>query len=201
MSAEGPTPYPEKPQRGLTRRQEQPHADSAVRRSDPDPDSGDGVGRPGLAANYETLVFAVGDAKGPEARFAARLANVMTNNSSPLRLKIVPNGGDAKALAAVRPQGRRSRDIAHRRQDPTPRPRGRDPRTRRVLLISPGGQKIKSIADLKKKKIAIMADNESSAALVRNILELSNIPNAATRVQMAPSGTTSTSCSLPASAP
>ena len=58
------------------------------------------------------------------------------------------------------------------------------------LLISPAGKKIKTIADLKKKKIAIIADNESSAALVRNILELSNIPDVAARVQMAPSGST-----------
>src|SRR6185436_10164722 len=58
------------------------------------------------------------------------------------------------------------------------------------LLISPAGKKIKTIADLKKKKIAIIADSESSAALVRNILELSNIPNAAARVQMAPPGAT-----------
>ena len=31
--------------------------------------------------NSETLVFAVGEANGPEARFAARLATVLTNNS------------------------------------------------------------------------------------------------------------------------
>ena len=58
------------------------------------------------------------------------------------------------------------------------------------LLISPAGKKIKTIAELKKKKIAVIADSESSAALVRNILELSNIPDAAARVQMAPSGST-----------
>ena len=49
--------------------------------------------------NAETLVFAVGDANGPEARFAARLATVMKNNSSRLRLKIVPNTDSAKAIA------------------------------------------------------------------------------------------------------
>src|SRR6202048_5147021 len=49
--------------------------------------------------NSETLVFAVGEANGAEARFAARLAAVLKNNSSRLRLKIVPNGDNAKALA------------------------------------------------------------------------------------------------------
>src|SRR5215213_3565612 len=52
-----------------------------------------------LLQNSETLVFAVGDANGPEARFAARLATVLKNNSSRLRLKIVPNGDNARAIA------------------------------------------------------------------------------------------------------
>src|SRR3954470_2115195 len=49
--------------------------------------------------NSETLIFAVGDANGLEARFAARLAAVLKTNSSRLLLKIVPNGDNAKALA------------------------------------------------------------------------------------------------------
>src|SRR6267142_3019123 len=47
----------------------------------------------------ETLVFATGEANGVEARFAAKLATVLKNNSSRLRLKIVPNGDNARALA------------------------------------------------------------------------------------------------------
>jgi hypothetical protein len=49
--------------------------------------------------NSETLVFAVGEANGPEARFATRLAAVLKNNSSRLRLKIVSNSDNAKALS------------------------------------------------------------------------------------------------------
>ena len=90
--------------------------------------------------NSETLVFAVGEANGPEARFAARLAAVLKNNSSRLRLKIVPNGDNAKALVAVRPQGSQSGDTAHRRQDSAPRPRGRHPRTRRAAAAQPRRQ-------------------------------------------------------------
>src|SRR5438132_12476956 len=48
--------------------------------------------------NSETLVFAVGDANSLEARFAAKLATVLKNTNSRLRLKIVPNPDSAKAL-------------------------------------------------------------------------------------------------------
>src|SRR6202045_1966270 len=49
--------------------------------------------------NSETLTFAVGDANSAEARFAAKLAAVLKNTSSRLRLKIVPNADNAKALS------------------------------------------------------------------------------------------------------
>src|SRR5271166_63079 len=49
--------------------------------------------------NSETLTFAVGDASGPEARFAAKLATVLKNTGSRLRLKVVGNADSAKALA------------------------------------------------------------------------------------------------------
>jgi TRAP-type uncharacterized transport system substrate-binding protein len=140
--------------------------------------------------NSETLVFAVGEANGPEARFAARLATVLKNNSSRLRLTIVPSGDNAKALSQF---DRKDASLAILRTDAKIPPRARAVAILEhdvFLLISPAGKKIKTIADLKKKKIAVIADNESSAALVRNILELSNIPDAAARVQMAPSGAT-----------
>src|ERR1700686_1734171 len=50
--------------------------------------------------NSETLVFAVGEANGPEARFAAKLAALLKSNASRLRPKIVPSGDNAKALAS-----------------------------------------------------------------------------------------------------
>src|SRR3978361_1968154 len=51
--------------------------------------------------NSETLVFAVGEANGPEARFAAKLAALLKSNTSRLRLKIVTSGDNAKALGRV----------------------------------------------------------------------------------------------------
>jgi len=139
--------------------------------------------------NSETLVFAVGEANGPEARFAARLAAVLKNNSSRLQLRIVSNGDNAKALSQF---DRKEANLAILRTDARIPPRARALAILEhdlLLLISPNGKKIKSIAELKKKKIAVIADSESGPALIRNILELSDTPDAA-RIQMAPPGAT-----------
>src|SRR5262249_51826271 len=58
-----------------------------------------------------------------------------------------------------------------------------------VLVFSPSGKKIKSLADLKKKKIAIIADNDSGAAFIRSILELSDGPATTPLVQVVSPGT------------
>src|SRR5580698_3281496 len=64
--------------------------------------------------NSETLTFAVGEANGPEARFAAKLAAVLQNTSSRLHLKILPNADNAKALALF---DRKGADLAVLRTD------------------------------------------------------------------------------------
>src|SRR3979411_1478663 len=102
--------------------------------------------------NSETLVFAVGDANSLEARFAARLAAVLKNNNSKLRLRIVPNADSAKALAQF---DRRQADLAVLRTDAKVPSRARALAILEhdvLLLLSPGKQKIKSLADLKQKK-------------------------------------------------
>ena len=140
--------------------------------------------------NSETLVFAVGEANGPEARFAARLAAVLKNNSSRLRLKIVPNADSAKAVAQF---DRKEANLAILRTDAKIPPRARAVAILEhdvLLLVSPAGKKIKTVTELKKKKIAVVADSESSVTLIRTILELSEPPEAAARVQMAPPGAT-----------
>src|ERR1700694_3878187 len=131
--------------------------------------------------NSETLVFAVGDGNSLETRFAAKLAAVLKSNNSRLRLKIVTNGDSAKALAAF---DRRQAQLAvlrtHARVAAGPPARRAavradarvPPRARAlavlehdlVLLISPGGKKIKSLAELRKKKIAVLDDGEGTAA-------------------------------------
>jgi TRAP-type uncharacterized transport system substrate-binding protein len=142
-----------------------------------------------LLQNSETLVFAVGDANGPEARFASRLATVLKNNSSRLRLKIVPNSDNAKAVAQF---DRKEAGLAILRTDAKIPPRARAVAILEhdvLLLISPAAKKIKTVAELRKKKIAVVAENESSVTLIRTILDLSDAP-AAARVQMAPPGLT-----------
>src|ERR1700688_2343620 len=140
--------------------------------------------------NSETLVFAVGDANSAEARFAAKLDMMLKNTNSRLRLKIVPNADDAKALAAFE---HRLADLAVLRTDARVPPRARALAILEhdvLLLISPGGKKIKSLAELKKKKIAVLADGDNSAAFVRNVLEISDGPDGGSRVQMAPPNST-----------
>jgi len=140
--------------------------------------------------NSETLVFAVGDANSAEARFAARLATVLKNNSSQLRLKIVSNADNAKALAQF---DRRQADLAVLRTDARVPPRSRALAILEhdiFLLISPGGKKIRSLAELKKKKIAVLADADNSAAFVRNLLDISESSDAPSRVQTAPPNST-----------
>jgi TRAP-type uncharacterized transport system substrate-binding protein len=140
--------------------------------------------------NSETLIFAVGDARSLEARFAARLAAVLKNNSSRLRLKIVPNADSAKALAQF---DRRMADLAVLRTDAKVPPRARALAILEhdlVLLISPGSRKIKSLAELKKKKIAVLADGDNSVTFLRNTLEISDSADGGQRLQMAPPNST-----------
>ncbi|HWX06428.1 MAG TPA: TAXI family TRAP transporter solute-binding subunit [Bradyrhizobium sp.] len=140
--------------------------------------------------NSETLVFAVGDANSVEARFAAKLAAVLKNTNSRLRLKIVPSADSAKALASF---DRRQADLAVLRTDARVPPRARALAILEhdvLLLISPGSKKIKSLAELRKKKIAVLADSDSGATFIRNALEISDGSEAAARVQMAPPGAT-----------
>jgi TRAP-type uncharacterized transport system substrate-binding protein len=140
--------------------------------------------------NSETLVFAVGGANSLEARFAAKLAAVLKNNNSKLRLKIVSNADSAKALAQF---DRRQADLAVLRTDAKVPSRARALAILEhdvLLLLSPGKQKIKSLAELKKKKIAVVADGDNGTAFVRNILEISDGSDAASRIQMAPPNST-----------
>ena len=140
--------------------------------------------------NSETLIFAVGDANSLDARFAAKLAAVLKNSSSRLRLKIVSNADSAKTLAQF---DRRQADLAVLRTDAKVPPRARALAILEhdvLLLISPGGKKIKSLAELKKKKIAVLADADNSVAFVRTILEISDNADGGPRVQMAPPNST-----------
>ena len=135
--------------------------------------------------NSETLVFAVGSADGPEARFAARLAALLKTTNSRLQLKIVANPDNARALAQF---DRNKADLAVLRTDASVPPRARAMAILEndvVLLVSPAGRKIKSLAELKKRKVAIVADADSGATLIRRLLEVSDDAAFASRLQVA----------------
>src|SRR5579864_3005420 len=122
--------------------------------------------------NSETLVFAVGESSGPEARFAAKLAAMLKATSSRLRLKIVPNADNARALAQF---DRKLADLAVLRTDAKIPPRARGIAILEhdvLMLLSPGDKKIKSVAELKKKKIALLTSGAANVAFIRNILEI-----------------------------
>jgi TRAP-type uncharacterized transport system substrate-binding protein len=139
--------------------------------------------------NSETLVFAAGDVNSPESRFATKLAAVLKSNNSKLRLRVVHNTDNTKALAQF---DRRQADLAVLRTDAKVPPRARalailDHDV--LLLLSPGSKKIKTLADLKKKKITVVADSDSGAVFVRSLLDIPEGSDAASRVQMAPANT------------
>lgn len=120
----------------------------------------------------ETLVFATGEPGGVEARFADKLAALLKNNNARLRLKVVTNADNAKALAQF---DRRLADLAILRTDAKIPPRARTMAILEhdvLLLISPGNKKITSLAALKNKKLAVQG-SDKDAAFVRGILDLS----------------------------
>ena len=144
-----------------------------------------------LLNNSETLTFAAGAPNSEEAQFAARLAAVLRNTHSRLRLKILPNADNAKAIGQF---DRREADLAILRADAKIPPRARAIAVLEhdlVLLLSPGNKKIKSFDELKKqKKIAVLAESDASAAYIRNIFDFADSPETAAKVQMAPPGST-----------
>jgi TRAP-type uncharacterized transport system substrate-binding protein len=144
-----------------------------------------------LLKDSETLTFAVGAPGSEEARFATRLATVLKNTHSKLRLRVVNNADNARAVAQFE---RRDADLAVLRTDAKIPPRARAIAILDhdlVLVLSPGNKKIKSFDDLKKqKKIAVWADGDNGAAFIRNIFELSESGDTASRVQAAPPGAT-----------
>jgi TRAP-type uncharacterized transport system substrate-binding protein len=140
--------------------------------------------------NSETLTFAVGESSGPEARFATKLAAMLNATSSRLRLKIVSATEDTKALVLF---DRRLADLAVLRTDAKISPRARSLAILEhdvVMLISPGDKKIKSLAELKKKKVALLTGGSNNMAFVRNLLEMREGSDAGSRLQLAPPNST-----------
>ena len=140
--------------------------------------------------NSETLVIATGEANGVSARFAAKLATVLKSNSSRLRLRVVANADDAKAVSQF---DHRQADLVVLRTDAKIPSRARAIAILEhdvLLLITPGNKKAGSLAALKKKKIAVTGDGDNNDGFVRKILEIAENSDAASRVQLAPANST-----------
>src|ERR1700753_207278 len=138
-----------------------------------------------LLRDSETLVFAVGEAGGPAARSGARLAAMLEATASRLHVKIVRNADNAKALGQF---DRKLADLAVLRTDAKIPPRARSIAILEhdvLMLISPGDKKIKSLAELKKKKVAVLASG-NNLAFVRNVLDIADGTDTASRLQLAP---------------
>src|SRR6202030_4299243 len=126
------------------------------------------------------------EASGPEARFAARLAAMLKATSSRLQVKIVRNADNARALGQF---DRKLADLAVLRTDAKIPPRARSIAILEhdvLMLISPDDKKIKSLAELKKKKVALLTSGNSNVAFVRNVLEMPEGSDAGSRLQLAP---------------
>lgn len=139
--------------------------------------------------NSETLTFAVGEANGPEARFAVKLAAMLKAASSRFHLRIIPNIDNAKAITQF---DHKLADLAVLRTDGKVPPRARSFAILEhdvLMLISPGNKKIKSLAELKKKKIALLTRG-NNLAFVRNVLEIPANADASARLQLAPPNST-----------
>jgi TRAP-type uncharacterized transport system substrate-binding protein len=140
--------------------------------------------------NSETLTFAVGETNGLEARFAAKLAAMLKATASRLEIKIIRNADNARALAQF---DRKLADLAVLRTDAKIPPRARSIAILEhdvFMLISPGDKKIKSLAELKKKKIALLTSSSNNLAFVRKVLDIPEGSDANSRLQLAPVNST-----------
>ncbi|MGE5159244.1 MAG: TAXI family TRAP transporter solute-binding subunit [Gemmatimonas sp.] len=138
----------------------------------------------------ETLTFAVGAPDSEEARFAEHLSRVLKSTGTRFRLKTVFNADAGKALSQF---DHRQADLALLRTDARIPPRARALAIVEhdlVLLIGPGNKKIKELSDLKKKKIAVLAGGEANLAFVRKVLNEIDASEAASRLKLAPAGST-----------
>jgi TRAP-type uncharacterized transport system substrate-binding protein len=132
------------------------------------------------------LTFAVGGANQTEARFAAKLATVVANNSATMRIKVVNYPDNDKALAAF---DRKQAELAILRTDAKIPPRARAVAVLEndlVLMLSPKARKITSLASLKGKKIAVLGDDGRDEAMLRRTLLSFDLASVGTTIQTVP---------------
>ncbi|SEB81527.1 TRAP transporter solute receptor, TAXI family [Rhizobiales bacterium GAS188] len=136
-----------------------------------------------------TVTFVVGPEGGVEAKFAARLAAVVADNSRNLRVSVVSTQDAAQALTRL---GRGQFDLAMLRTD------AKVPNHARavailehevLLMLGPKGSKVKALADLRGKKVAVIGADSRSEGFFRHLLELYDISTNGMVIETLPPGT------------
>jgi TRAP-type uncharacterized transport system substrate-binding protein len=132
------------------------------------------------------LTFAVGNPGQLESRFANKLATVVANNSASLRIRVVNYPDNDKALAAF---DHKQADLAILRTDAKIPFRARAIAVLEndlLLMLSPKGKKITSLAQLKGKKIAVIGDDDRNEAMLRRTLLSYDLASVGTTIQTVP---------------
>ena len=130
-----------------------------------------------------TLTISVGPPNSPEHRFADKLAGILKQNRASIRLEVIAHDTYAQALGRF---FRREADLTIVRTDAKIPSHARSVAIlehEMLLLIGPKTAKIKSMADLSGKKVAVLGDDGRNEALVRQILDLYEINRGKTILQ------------------
>jgi len=136
-----------------------------------------------------TLTFVVPSDNGVEARFADKLAALVASSGSTLHIKI--NKVDDADRSAIL-FDRRQADLILLRSDTKIPQRARSIAVIEhdlVMLLSPKGKSIASLAALKGKKIALLGNGERDAALVNRVFDAYDIASTRTSVTRVPMDT------------
>lgn len=131
----------------------------------------------------DSLTIAVGEPNGIDARFAAKLTEVLTASGSKIRVTPV-TGGDGGGKPVTRFE-RRQADLAILRTDAKIPNRARAIAVldHDVVLLLSKKTKFKSITGLKGQKIAVRGADDTNETLVRNILAPFETPASPFRIQ------------------
>jgi TRAP-type uncharacterized transport system substrate-binding protein len=129
------------------------------------------------------LTIAVGPVGSPEQVFATKLASLLEQNRASIRLAPMVSSSRAQVVTRF---AKREADLAILRTDAKIPAHGRAVAVlehEMLLLLAGHGGRIKTLAELKGKKLAVLAEDGRNEAMVRRILDFYDAGGAKTRVQ------------------
>lgn len=126
------------------------------------------------------LTMVVGADGSPERRFAEKLANLLEQKHSSVRLKLVPlEGGETTAARFTRDHI----DLAILRTDARIPSHARSVAVLEhelLLIIAPAKTELPGIADLRGKRLAVLGEDGRNETLIRQILDVYDVNAAST---------------------